>query len=107
MNTTVVSTEEAEILGRLPTFCCDFCDEGAESEAHMLRLLRAYGRDEQGQEIVPPPGWRILAFGESMPSWYLEWTAAEKWSRLPRCRNTMTPVLAKRSGPIMAFAVQV
>ena len=107
MNTIVASTQEAEILDRLPTFCCDFCDEGAESRAHMIRLLRDYGRDEQGQTIGAPPGWRVLAFGERLPSWYLEWTIGYKWSRLPKCFNTMSPIFAKRSGQIKAFAVEI
>lgn len=86
------------------TCCCDFHDDPEEIKQHLLRMQREYGRAENGEEIVPPEGWKILPFREEVPSAHREFIGS-RWAAPRLGRSTMTPIWAKRAGNVLAFAV--
>lgn len=93
-------------LNTLP--CCDFCDTPQEISEHIQRLQDTYGKDAEGKLIVPPQGWTVLPFGADIPSVHREWSLNSKWHAFPRqCRSTMTPLFAKPSGHVRAYAVPI
>lgn len=92
-------------IGAMPN-CCDFCETPEEGQAHMDRLRSTYGKDEAGNEIIPPKGWKILPFGSAIPALHRQWIRNSAWFSMPRNgHSTMTPMYAKPSGHVHAFAV--
>lgn len=88
--------------------CCDFCETREEIDRHVTRMAAIYGRDETGNEIIPPAGWKVIPFGAAIPALHREWLKGCQWGAMPRRgRSTMTPIYARPSGHVLAFAEPV
>lgn len=71
-----------------------------------------YGYDHEGNEIVAPPGWRILKRGEQVPQIHREFLEGRNssgyyqlWAAPRRCHSTMTASTARVWGAVRAYAV--
>lgn len=76
-----------------------------------MEISRAYATLERdGSQIKAPPGWRLLAEGEGIPSEHREYIESYSggwhgWAQPRRCRSTMTAIVAQIWGGVRAYAV--
>jgi len=87
------------IPGALVCACCGFVN------ASLLAPDRR--RDLYAKNIEPPKGWRLVRFGHEVPHAHREYIQGVGWDRPRRCRNTMTPLWARVSGDVLAFATPI
>lgn len=67
--------------------------------------MKRYGLSDQGTEIVAQEGWKLLPEGEYIPPVHMEAKEDGAWCMQRRCQSTMTPIYARVSGYVRAFAV--
>lgn len=84
--------------------CCDFCMTQTQGDAHMANLRTRYGVDEKGHPIVAPAGWVMLPFGARITSAHREYIKDVGWAVPRRGHSTMTPMSARPSGHVLAYA---
>lgn len=67
-----------------------------------------YGFTDDGIEIFPPAGWKLLKEGDHIPQVhreFIDYVGTTMWNQPKRCRSTMTPMWAGVWGAVRAFAV--
>ena len=67
--------------------------------------MKTYGYCDAGNEIQVPAGWKLLPEGERVPPVHREAKEDGAWCQPRRCCSTMTPIYARVSGYVRAFAV--
>lgn len=67
--------------------------------------MKTYGYSDEGLAIKLPAGWKLLPEGEYVPPVHREANETGKWLQPRRCQSTMTPIYARVSGYVRAFAV--
>ncbi|UTC28002.1 hypothetical protein [Stenotrophomonas phage A1432] len=74
-------------------------------------ISKKYGkRHRDGETIVPPKGWVLLAEGSPVPHAHREYIENygggwAGWAAPRRCHSTMTPMTAQVWGSVRAIAV--
>lgn len=89
-----------------PSACCDFHDTRLEIIRHWKQWEVVYGKDANGEPLVPPPGWKLLKLGELVHnSRHREFDKHSGWLAERSGASTMTPVLARPNSHVLGYAV--
>lgn len=87
--------------------CCDFHDDPEDIKNHLTRWEAQYGKLESGETITPPDGWEIIPYREVINGKHREFIVSGTWARWGMVRSgpsTMTPIFARPSRNVRAFA---